>query len=90
MESRDADGVGRVKKPTGFLTNSAFIKNKLSNKLEGTAMSIWSVGEQALVRSIQPNCATPSFKESDRNWSTLVLLRLSPRTCCTFPPMITM
>ena len=55
MQSSDELGVGKVKKPTGILTNSMFLKDKLENKCLGAHKHIQLVGGKAQACQVNPD-----------------------------------
>ena len=68
MKSTDESGGGRVKKPTGFLTNSEFLRDQLSKRVwEVTVISNISEVEPERVRCTQTNCVEQSWLGSETN-----------------------
>ena len=64
MTASDNMGSGRVKKPTGFLTHSNFLKDHLSNKcLGGHDISSSWVARHRPAKSIQTNCVEQFWVE---------------------------
>ena len=47
MYSKDKDGLGKVKKPTGFLTNSPSLRDQLGHKCLGGHRHIQLLGGRA-------------------------------------------
>ena len=55
MYSKDHNGIGKVKKPTGFLTNSQYLKDLLSSKCLGGHRHIQLVGGKAHACQVHPD-----------------------------------
>ena len=55
MKSTDESGGGRVKKPTGFLTNSEFLRDQLSKKCMGGHHHIQLLGGRARACQVYPD-----------------------------------
>ena len=55
MNSRDHDGDGPVKKPTGFLSNSEFLRNQLSRKCLGGHRHVALLGGRAKACQVYPD-----------------------------------
>ena len=55
MKSSDELGSGRVKKPTGFLTNSEYLRDQLSNKCLGGHRHIQLMGGKARACQVYPD-----------------------------------
>ena len=55
MKASDSMGSGRVKKPTGFLTNSEFLRDHLSNKCLGGHRHIQLMGGKARACQVYPD-----------------------------------
>ena len=54
MQSSDEMGAGRIKKPTGLLTNSAFLRGRLSNRCLGGHRHIQMDGARARAGQAYP------------------------------------
>ena len=54
MKSQDEQGIGLVKKPTGFLINSAFVRDQLERKCLGGHRHVALVGGRAKACQIYP------------------------------------
>ena len=54
MESQDEQGIGLVKKPTGFLSNSAVVRDQLERKCIGGHRHVALVGGRAKACQIDP------------------------------------
>ena len=54
MKSQDEEGVGLVKKPTGFLANSEHLKDQLSRKCLGGHRHVQLIGGRAKACQVYP------------------------------------
>ena len=68
MESSDELGIGKVKKPTGFLTNPMFLNNILENRCVGGHRHIQLAGGKA--QHIQTHSGGQCSVASDWNLQT--------------------
>ena len=55
MHSKDEQGIGMVKKPTGFLSNSEFVRTQLQNKCLGGHRHIALLGGKARACQVYPD-----------------------------------
>ena len=55
MYSKDANGLGKVKKPTGFITNSSYPADQLGNKCLGGHRHVQLLGGRAQACQIYPD-----------------------------------
>ena len=55
MYSKDHNGIGKVKKPTGFLTNSPYLRDQLSRKCLGGHRHVQLVGGRAHACQVYPD-----------------------------------
>ena len=55
LQSSDDGGVGPVKKPTGFITNSKIIRDELSRKCDGLHRHVHLVGGRAKAAQVYPH-----------------------------------
>ena len=55
MYSKDACGIGKVKKPTGFITNSSHLADQLGNKCLGGHRHIQLMGGRAAACQVYPD-----------------------------------
>ena len=55
MYSKDANGLGKVKKPTGFITNSSYLADQLGNKCLGGHRHVQLLGGRAQACQIYPD-----------------------------------
>ena len=67
MKSTDESGGGRVKKPTGFLTNSHVLADQLSKKCMGGHRHIQLVGGRARACQVYPEKLCRSILRGIRN-----------------------
>ena len=55
MYSKDYCGIGKVKKPTGFITNSSYLADQLGDKCLGGHRHIQLMGGRAAACQVDPD-----------------------------------